>query len=59
MGKQNSLCFGKISKFPVFSMTGIYFPCAVGTLNEHTPSGRRRSASTRGGGPGSGRRVVG
>ena len=33
-----SLCFGKISKFPVFSMTGIFFgyfpcfPCAVGTL---------------------------
>ena len=41
--KQNSLsvCFGKISKFPVFSLTGIFFghfpcfpcfPCAVGTL---------------------------
>ena len=34
-----SLCFGKISKFPVFSLTGIFFchfpcfPCGVGTLN--------------------------
>ena len=33
-----SLCFGKISKFHVFSLTGIFFghfpcfPCAVGTL---------------------------
>ena len=35
-----SLCFDKISKFPVFSLTGIFvghfpcFPCAVGTLYE-------------------------
>ena len=32
---QNSLCFDKISKFPVFSLTGNFlghFPCAVGTL---------------------------
>ena len=34
-----SLCFGKISKFPVFSLTGnlfchfTCFPCSVGTLN--------------------------
>ena len=33
-----SLCLGKISKFPVFSLTGNFFdhfpcfPCAVGTL---------------------------
>ena len=38
LSKPNSLCFGKISKFPVFSLTGIFlghfpcFPCAVGTL---------------------------
>ena len=38
LNKQNSLCFGKIAKFPVFSQTGNYFchfrcfPCAVGTL---------------------------
>ena len=25
MSKPNSLCFGKISKFPVFSLTGILF----------------------------------
>ena len=36
--KPNSQCFGKISKFPVFSLTGIFFGfifrflCAVGTL---------------------------
>ena len=31
----NSLCFAKIFKFPVFSLSGITFhnfPCAVGTL---------------------------
>ena len=39
LSKQNSLCFGKISKFPVFSLTGNCFghfpcfPCAVGTLS--------------------------
>ena len=25
LSKQNSLCFGKISKFPVFSLTGKFF----------------------------------
>ena len=25
LSKPNSLCFGKISKFPVFSLTGIFF----------------------------------
>ena len=36
--RQNSLCFDNISKFPVFSLEGIFFchfpsfPCAVGTL---------------------------
>ena len=40
MSKPNSLCFGKISKFPVFSLIGIFFghfpcfPCAVGTLSQ-------------------------
>ena len=40
--KPNSLCFGKFSKFPVFSLTWNLFchfpcfPCAVGTLyNTH------------------------
>ena len=38
LSKLNSLCFGKISKFPVFSLTRNFFghfpcfPCAVGTL---------------------------
>ena len=38
MSRQNSLCFDKISKFSVFSLTGNFlghfpcFPCAVGTL---------------------------
>ena len=33
--RQNSLCFDKISEFPVFSLIGNFFgnfPCAVGTL---------------------------
>ena len=39
LSKTNSLCFGKISKFPVFSLRGNFFghfpcfPCAVGTLH--------------------------
>ena len=39
LSKPNSLCFGKKSKFPVFSLTGNFFghfpffPCAVGTLS--------------------------
>ena len=38
LSKQNSMCFGKISKFLVFSLTGNFlghfpcFPCVVGTL---------------------------
>ena len=35
MSKQNSLCFGKIPKFPGFSLTGNFFgrfSCALGTL---------------------------
>ena len=47
LGKPNSLCFGKISKFPVFSLTGNFlghfpcFPCAVGTLNACVQVGLR------------------
>ena len=46
-----SLCFGKISKFPVFSRTGNIFgrfpcfPCAVGTLLQYVGSSCARSPS--------------
>ena len=40
--KQNSLCFGKIAKFPVFPLTVFCYhfpryPCAVGTLTYFLP----------------------
>ena len=45
MFRQNSLCFDKISKFPVFSLRIFFghfpcFPCTVGTLYKEGRPGR-------------------
>ena len=49
MSKPNSMCFGKISKFPVFSLTVIFFLlfspwCQCSKLTVHTAPGVHNSA---------------